>query len=149
AGARDTGADAMSTTTDTYALVTGGAGFVGSNLADRLLRDGHRVAILDDLSRPRVAQHLRWLQGRHGDRLAVHVGDVRDPELVSELVAGADQVFHFAAQVAVTTSIVSPADDFAVNAAGTLNVLEALRRRSDPPPMVYTSTNKVYGALDD
>lgn len=140
----------MSTTTETgYALLTGGAGFVGSNLADRLLRDGHRVVVLDDLSRQHVERNVRWLRERHGDRVTLHVGDVRDPELVIALVHGADQIFHFAAQVAVTTSIDEPMADFGVNAAGTINLLEAVRLRRDPPPLVFTSTNKVYGALSD
>jgi CDP-paratose 2-epimerase len=133
----------------TYALITGGAGFVGSNLAHRLLSQGRRVRLLDDLSRPGVEHNARWLQEAFGDRVQLVVGDVRDARLVREAVSEADQVFHLAAQVAVTTSLVDPLADFEVNARGTLNVLEALRERRDPPPLVYTSTNKVYGALPD
>ncbi|HEU4629210.1 MAG TPA: NAD-dependent epimerase/dehydratase family protein [Gemmatimonadaceae bacterium] len=130
-------------------LITGGAGFVGANLADALLRDGRRVVILDNLSRAGVEQNLAWLRAEHGDRLDVMVEDVRDARAVQAAVARADTVFHFAAQVAVTTSLDDPVDDFAVNARGTLNVLEAARHRRTPPAVVFTSTNKVYGALDD
>jgi CDP-paratose 2-epimerase len=131
-----------------YALITGGAGFVGTNLADRLLREGKRVLIYDNLSRPGVEKNLRWLCETHGERVQVEIADVRDPYLLREAARGADAVFHFAAQVAVTTSLKMPRHDFDVNALGTLNLLEALRDRQEPPPLVFTSTNKVYGALD-
>lgn len=131
-----------------YALVIGGAGFIGSNLADRLLRDGRRVVLLDALRRPGVEQNARWLETRHAGRVSLVVGDVRDSELVLRLVSRADQVYHLAAQVAVTTSLADPVEDFEVNARGTVMVLEALRALADPPPLVFTSTNKVYGALE-
>ncbi len=130
-------------------LITGGAGFVGSNLAHRLLGSGRRVRILDNLSRPGVEQNLQWLRKAHGAQLEVVVADIRDAHAVREAVAGAGQVFHFAAQVAVTTSLENPQEDFAVNALGTLNVLEAVRARPSPPPVLLTSTNKVYGGLMD
>jgi CDP-paratose 2-epimerase len=130
-------------------LITGGAGFVGTNLAVRLLRDGRKVLILDSLARPGVEENLRWLRDTFGSRLSVEIGDVRDAALVRSAVARADAVFHFAAQVAVTTSLTDPVEDFEVNARGTLNVLEAIRARTIPPPLVFTSTNKVYGALED
>ena len=130
-------------------LITGGAGFVGTNLAARLLRDGREVLILDSLARPGVEENLRWLRDTFGARVAVEIGDVRDAALVRAAVARADAVFHFAAQVAVTTSLTDPVEDFEVNARGTLNVLEAIRARTIPPPLVFTSTNQVYGALDD
>jgi len=135
----------MSTST----LITGGAGFLGTNLADRLLRAGERVTILDDLSRPGVTANLHWLQAVHGDRLRVEVGDVRDAGLVRRTLADTGQVFHLAAQVAVTSSVADPLHDFDVNLRGTLTVLEELRRRADPPPLLFTSTNKVYGDLAD
>jgi CDP-paratose 2-epimerase len=131
------------------ALITGGAGFIGSNLAHRLLGSGQRVRILDSLSRPGVEQNLAWLREVHGDRLEVIVADVRDAGAVNRAVAGVGQVFHFAAQVAVTTSLAQPQEDFAINAQGTVNVLEAVRTRPVPPPVVMTSTNKVYGGLED
>ncbi|MHB1122018.1 MAG: NAD-dependent epimerase/dehydratase family protein [Ramlibacter sp.] len=130
-------------------LITGGAGFVGSNLAHRLLGMGQRVRVLDNLSRPGVEQNLQWLRETHGERLEMIVADVRDGAKVRQAMAGITQVFHFAAQVAVTTSLVDPQDDFSVNAQGTLNVLEAVRAQRTPPPLVLTSTNKVYGGLED
>ena len=130
-------------------LVTGGAGFIGTNLADRLARDGGRVRVLDDLSRPGVEASLEWLLANHGDRIDAVIGDVRDREVVDRALEEASAVFHFAAQVAVTTSLSDPRRDFEVNVLGTLNVLETLRRRESPPPLFFTSTNKVYGALDD
>ncbi len=130
-------------------LITGGAGFVGTNLADRLLREGHHVVVLDDLSRPGVRRNLRWLREHHPERLTVAEADVRDPRAVRAALSGVDRVFHFAAQVAVTTSVTDPRHDFAVNLAGTLNLLEEVRRLDDPPALLFTSTNKVYGDLDD
>jgi CDP-paratose 2-epimerase len=137
------------TGSDGYALVTGGAGFIGSNLADRLLRDGHEVLLLDALARPGVEQNVAWLSARHGSRVRLLRGDVRDPDMVRRAVRGATQVFHLAAQVAVTTSLDDPMEDFEINAGGTLQVLEAIRARAQRPTLVYTSTNKVYGSLDD
>jgi CDP-paratose 2-epimerase len=130
-------------------LITGGAGFVGTNLAARLLREGREVLILDSLARSGVQENLRWLRDTYGPAVSVEVGDVRDRALVRSAVARADTVFHFAAQVAVTTSLSDPVDDFEVNARGTLNLLEAIRTRPFPPRLVFTSTNKVYGALSD
>ena len=139
----------MKTTTTDTTLVTGGAGFIGSNLAHRLLAAGRRVRVLDNLSRPGVEQNLQWLRQQHGDLLEFVRADVRDAAAVAKAVAGAQQVFHFAAQVAVTTSLENPQEDFAINALGTLNVLEAARSRPVPPAIVMTSTNKVYGGLED
>lgn len=130
-------------------LITGGAGFIGSNLADRLLSSGERVLLLDNLSRPGVERNLRWLRQRHGDHVEAEIADVRNVEAVRRAVRRASRVYHFAAQVAVTTSLADPVDDFLTNARGTLNVLEAIRGMSDAPPLLYTSTNKVYGGLDD
>jgi CDP-paratose 2-epimerase len=131
------------------ALVTGGAGFIGTNLADRLLSDGERVRIVDDLSRPGVEENLRWLEGRHGARLDVRIADLRDPAVAQAAVAGAASVFHLAAQVAVTTSLDEPVHDFEVNLGATMNLLEAARARPRPPAILFTSTNKVYGDLAD
>jgi CDP-paratose 2-epimerase len=130
-------------------LITGGAGFIGSNLAHRLLEGGERVRVLDNLSRPGVEQNLQWLRETHGERIEPVIADVRDAAQVRSAMAGVTQVFHFAAQVAVTTSLVDPQDDFSVNAQGTLNVLEAVRAQRQPPAVVLTSTNKVYGGLED
>jgi CDP-paratose 2-epimerase len=131
------------------ALITGGAGFVATNMADRLARDGWRVRLFDNLSRPGVERNVQWLTRRYRDRIDLTVGDVRDAAAVREAVTGVERVFHFAAQVAVTTSLTDPILDFDVNARGTLNLLEALRERDDPPSLLFTSTNKVYGHLHD
>ncbi len=130
-------------------LITGGAGFVGSNLAHRLLSAGHRVRLLDNLSRSGVERNLRWLIETHGDLVDIEVPDVRNLSLVKQAVKDASQVFHFAAQVAVTSSLVDPIEDFEINARGTLNLLEAIRNTDNPPPLIFTSTNKVYGNLAD
>jgi CDP-paratose 2-epimerase len=130
-------------------LITGGAGFIGSNLADRLAGEGREVIVLDALSRPGVETNLAWLQARHGKRIRPLIADVRDGAVLDEAVRDADAVFHLAAQVAVTTSLAEPGADFEINLRGTLNVLEAVRRRSAPVPVIFASTNKVYGDLAD
>ena len=130
-------------------LVTGGAGFIGSNLADRLADEGHRVIVYDALSRPGVERNLAWLQARHRDRIEDVHGDIRDAPRVAAAVAGVKAVFHMAAQVAVTTSLADPREDLAVNLLGTVNLLEALRARGGGVPLVFASTNKVYGDLAD
>jgi CDP-paratose 2-epimerase len=130
-------------------LITGGAGFVGSNLAHALLGDGVRVRVLDDLSRAGVEANLAWLRDEHGEEaLETIVGDVADPATVGAAVDGVDAVFHLAAQVAVTASIDDPRRDFATNVLGTLRILEAIRALPSPVPIVFTSTNKVYGELE-
>jgi CDP-paratose 2-epimerase len=130
-------------------LITGGAGFIGSNLAHRLAVRGDHVRIFDDLSRRGVERNVEWLRSNHRRRIEVVVGDVRDGRALARAVRDVDFVFHLAAQVAVTTSLDDPRRDFDVNAAGTLNVLEAIRHRRTPPPLIFTSTNKVYGDLGD
>jgi CDP-paratose 2-epimerase len=137
------------TETDRPILVTGGAGFVGANLADALASDGHDVLVLDSLARPGVERNLEWLCARHPRRVRPLRGDVRDADAVRGAVAGAGAVFHLAAQVAVTTSVEDPVADFEVNARGTLNVLEAARACAVPPAVIFASTNKVYGSLSD
>ncbi len=128
-------------------LVTGGAGFIGCNLVDRLCREGRRVTLLDSLARPGVEANLAWLRSEHGSRIDVVIADLRDRATLEEVAAGAEAVFHFAAQVAVTTSLTDPREDFAVNVGGTLNLLEALRQRNPAAPLIFASTNKVYGDL--
>ena len=134
---------------DRVTLITGGAGFVGANLAHRLLSQGQRVLVLDNLSRPGVERNLEWLEQNHASGLEVMVADIRDAVAVERAMAKAGHVFHFAAQVAVTTSLADPREDFAINALGTLNVLEAARAQRVPPSVLVTSTNKVYGGLED
>ena len=128
-------------------LITGGAGFIGANLADRVAEAGHHVIIYDSLARDHVEENLEWLAKRHGSRVVVEVADIRDFYALRETVRHASKVYHLAAQVAVTTSIDDPMHDFDVNARGTLNLLEALRACAEPPPLGFTSTNKVYGRL--
>ncbi len=130
-------------------VVIGGAGFVGSNLADNLLQDGCDVTVFDALARRGAEQNLGWLRGQHDGRLQFIRGDVRNFEAVRSAVADADVIYHLAAQVAVTTSVEDPRSDFEVNALGTLHVLEAARHSGRRPIIVFTSTNKVYGGLDD
>lgn len=130
-------------------LITGGAGFIGTNVAERLLSNGRSVVVLDNLSRGGVDQNLQWLQQRYGRRLHVIVGDVRNRADLQRALRGVSHVFHFAAQVAVTTGLLDPRSDFEINALGTLNVLEEMRALERPPSIIYTSTNKVYGGLDD
>lgn len=130
-------------------LITGGAGFVGVNLADRLARDGTAVVIFDNLTRPGTESNLRWLQNRHGNRVRFVLGDIRDRGALAGAMHGVERVYHLAAQVAVTTSMDSPIQDHDINTGGTLNLLEFLRGFRDPPPLIFTSTNKVYGGLED
>src|SRR3712207_5248382 len=129
------------------ALITGGAGFIGSNLAHYLTSRGHQVRVLDSLARPGSERNLVWLRETLGNALEVVDADVRDGAAVARAAEGADAIFHFAAQVAVTSSVVDPIHDFDVNARGTLNVLEAARRTGSA--VFFTSTNKVYGGMED
>jgi len=130
------------------ALVTGGVGFIGTNLSDRLLSDGHEIILFDNLSRAGVRHNLDWLKAKHGQQLRFVQGDVRDFDAVLTAIQNVDVVFHLAAQVAVTTSVSYPREDFLINAQGTLNVLEAARCQQPMPVVLYTSTNKVYGGLE-
>jgi CDP-paratose 2-epimerase len=130
-------------------VITGGAGFIGTNLAHRLLGRGEAVTILDNLSRPGVDANLSWLRDTHGALLRAEIADIRDADAVRRAVATSRRVVHLAAQVAVTTSVEDPVLDFQVNALGTLNVLDALREMEQPAPLLFTSTNKVYGCLED
>jgi CDP-paratose 2-epimerase len=131
-------------------LIFGGAGFIGSNLAHSLLsHTDAKVHIFDNLSRAGVHHNLEWLRKTAGNagRLQVTVGDVRDARQVEKAVAHASEIYHFAAQVAVTTSVADPRLDFETNLAGTFNVLDAARRSGNRPFILFTSTNKVYGEL--
>ncbi len=131
------------------AAVTGGAGFIGANLADALLSGGEEVLILDNLSRAGVEDNLSWLVEQHGARVHFVPADLRQESGLAEVVADASSVFHLAAQTAVTTSLARPVDDFEVNARGTVNLLEAVRATGRAVPVVFAGTNKVYGALAD
>jgi CDP-paratose 2-epimerase len=131
------------------AVVTGGAGFIGANLADALLEGGEEVVLLDNLSRPGVEDNLAWLIDRHGARVHFVPADLRQESGLAEAVTDAASVFHLAAQTAVTTSLERPGEDFDVNAKGTLNLLEAVRRTGRAVPVIFAGTNKVYGSLED
>jgi len=131
-------------------LIFGGAGFIGSNWAhDLLINSDARIHIVDNLSRPGVSSNLAWLkrEAAGGTRLKISIGDVRDTALVKSVVQSATEIYHFAAQVAVTTSLRDPRLDFDVNVGGTLNILEAVRASGRRPFLLFTSTNKVYGQL--
>ncbi len=131
-------------------LITGGAGFIGSNLAERLLsQPGTHVRIFDNLSRPGVSHNLDWLHSLPGrGRMEFVQGDVRNVSAINDAVRDRSEIYHLAAQVAVTTSVADPRSDFEVNAMGTFNVLEAARRTGRRPFLLFTSTNKVYGSLE-
>jgi CDP-paratose 2-epimerase len=141
--------DLLKKKTGPYTLITGGAGFIGVNLADKILSQGKNVLVFDNLSREGVENNLNWLKNKYPETLQVMIADVRNRAALKEAVEGAEQVFHFAAQVAVTSSLTDPLHDFDINALGTLNLLEAIRNSKHKPPLVFTSTNKVYGELDD
>jgi CDP-paratose 2-epimerase len=131
-------------------LVTGGAGFIGANYVSRLLQRGEKVTIFDNLSRDGSKTNLDWLYMTYGkDAFELIVGDVRDAELVCQTARGADVIVHLAAQVAVTSSVTHPRQDFEINAQGTFNVLEAARLSGRQPAVLYASTNKVYGGMED
>ena len=131
-------------------LITGGAGFIGSNLAEHLLATTpFRIRILDNLSRWGVVLNIAWLKSLPGaaGRLEVMEEDVRDARALRRAVRDASEIYHFAAQVAVTTAVEDPATDFEINVRGTFNMLEAARLAGHRPFILFTSTNKVYGAL--
>lgn len=128
-------------------LITGGAGFIGSNLAKYLLSEGAVVTIFDNFSRSNVEKNIPWLE-KQGGQLKVVEGDIRDNLAVIEASKNKEFVFHEAAQVAVTDSVEDPQMDFEINAKGTLNVLNAVRLNSPDSVFVYASTNKVYGGLE-
>jgi CDP-paratose 2-epimerase len=130
-------------------LITGGAGFIGCNIADRLARLGHDILIYDALSRPGVETNLAWLKDRSPDRITSIVADIRDEDELARAAQQAKAVFHLAAQVAVTTSLFDPREDFEINLRGTLNLLDALRLQGGTTPVLFASTNKVYGDLSD
>lgn len=131
-------------------LITGGAGFIGSNLVSRLLSRGERVTIYDNFSRGGSQKNLVWLRSLYGvGSFEVIEADIRDAANMRAAAADADVIFHLAAQVAVTTSVVDPREDFEINALGTFNVVEAARLSGRHPAVIYASTNKVYGGMED
>lgn len=132
-------------------LIFGGAGFIGSNWAHSLLTGSDAsVHVFDNLSRPGSEHNLRWLHDEaRGNRFRSTIADVRDRNQVQRAVSSATEIYHFAAQVAVTTSLDDPRTDFEVNAGGTFNILESARSMQTRPFLLFTSTNKVYGHIHD
>ncbi len=131
-------------------FITGGAGFIGSNYVNRLLERGEKVTLYDNLSRAGAPRNLAWLQEKFGEgAFQLITGDVRDADLLTASCREADVIVHLAAQVAVTTSVTQPREDFEINALGTFNVVEAARLSRRNPALLYTSTNKVYGGMED
>jgi len=132
-------------------LITGGCGFIGSNLAHSLCVKGNEVVLFDNLSRKGSEKNMSWLLGTHKNNLQFIRGDIRDINSLEDTVNMHDykSVYHTAAQVAVTTSVVDPRKDFEINALGTFNVLEAIRKSNSDPAVIFTSTNKVYGGMED
>ena len=129
-------------------FITGGCGFLGSNLASHAMKLGMDVILFDNLSRFGSAENLKWLQSI-GKFTFVH-GDIRNKNDVTRLIVKyiPDNIFHLAGQVAMTTSIDNPQMDFEVNVGGTVNVLEAIRLFNPECGVIYSSTNKVYGDLE-
>lgn len=131
-------------------LITGGAGFIGSNAAAYFSQKGNDVIIFDNLSRNGSKKNLLWLKKIGATNLKIVEGDIRfDTKKLASLVSDADLILHLAGQVAVTTSVQNPKEDFDINALGTLNLLEAVRLSGNNPILIYSSTNKVYGGLED
>ncbi|MBN2390781.1 MAG: GDP-mannose 4,6-dehydratase [Anaerolineae bacterium] len=130
-------------------LITGGAGFIGSNYAHRLLARGERVTIFDNLSRRGATFNLDWLREAFGANTFTLVqGDVRNAVLLTASASNVDVIVHLASQVAVTSSVTNPREDFEINVTGTFNVLEAARLVGNHPAILFASTNKVYGGME-
>ncbi len=131
-------------------LIIGGAGFIGSNLADRLLGKGEKVIILDNLARAGAEKNLQWIQSKYKDNLEFVKADItKELDLLAEAVKRSTDIYHLAAQVAVTSSVINPRHDFEVNALGSFNVLEAVRLNNPTAKVLYSSTNKVYGGMEE
>jgi CDP-paratose 2-epimerase len=129
-------------------LITGGAGFIGCNLAAHFARAGHAITIFDNFSRRGSEANLAWLRELFGDKITVVRGDAREAGAIATAARGQEAIFHLAGQVAVTSSVADPRDDFENNALGTFNALEAARSAGTQPVFIYTSTNKVYGGME-
>ena len=130
-------------------LVTGGCGFIGANWVNRLLARGKRVLAFDNLSRRGSEKNAEWLRAQHGTKFELIRADIRDAGALADAARDVDAIYHFAAQVTVTTSVADPRNDFEINALGTFNALEAARASGRNPFFLFASTNKVYGGMDD
>lgn len=129
-------------------LITGGAGFIGINLAEHLARIGCKISILDNFSRKGTRENILWLKQAY-PAIEIIEGDIRSARECEQAVVGKNFIIHLAAQVAVTTSVINPREDFEINALGTFNVLEAMRNKAPEAGLIYASTNKVYGGMEN
>lgn len=130
-------------------LIIGGAGFIGANLTHHLLSKGHKVAVYDNLLRRGSEKNIKWLRMNHEGRYKLLRADIRDYKALQQAVDGVDIIYNVSGQVAVTTSVSAPLEDFEINALGAVNLLEAVRTVNPSAIVVYTSTNKVYGKMYD
>jgi CDP-paratose 2-epimerase len=131
-------------------IITGGAGFIGSNAASRYLRRGDHVIVIDNLAREGAQKNLEWLRSQGSlEFIPLDIRDDRELTKIFREHSDVDRVLHLAAQVAVTTSVAAPREDFEANALGTFNVLEAMRLTGAGAPLIFSSTNKVYGEMSE
>lgn len=132
-------------------LITGGAGFIGVNAAVSFFQQGWKVSILDNLSRTGTDSNLKWLQATCRNEIDFYEVDIRNYEMLSDIIQQTkpDMLLHLAAQVAVTTSYLNPREDFEINALGSFNIMETIRLFSPETFVLYASTNKVYGGMED
>lgn len=128
-----------------HILITGGAGFLGTNIASALAQRHEQIVVLDNLAREHVEQNVAWLTRQYPEFVHLQIGDVRDADVVEAAVSGAKAVIHLAGQVAATASVLDPVTDFEANARGTLNVLEAVRQHAPQAAVLFASTSQVYG----
>lgn len=128
-------------------VITGGAGFIGSNLTAYYAKKGCEVVVIDNLSRLGTERNKEWLE-KEFPQVRFVQEDVRNSEILEKECVAAGLIFHMAAQVAVTTSVTDPRSDFEINALGTFNVLEAIRKVAKDAIVIYASTNKVYGGME-
>lgn len=131
-------------------LITGGAGFIGTHTAKFYLKAGNRVTVFDNFVRKGTRENIQWLEKQYGvGNIEVIEGDIRDFDKLKKSVPGHDVIIHLAGQVAVTTSVVNPREDFEINALGTFNVLESVRLFAPSSILLFASTNKVYGGMEE
>lgn len=129
-------------------LITGGAGFIGTNIAYHFAKQGYSVSIFDNFSRRGTRENAKWLKKQIPNIIFIEA-DIRNFDQLKTAVKDKDIIYHLAAQVAVTTSVSNPREDFEINAVGSFNLLEAIRFSKHKPILVYSSTNKVYGEMED
>src|SRR3989344_1031877 len=128
-------------------LIAGGAGFIGSNLAAHFIKKGYWVTVVDNLSRQGSKANIHWLKQTGSFKLLNR--DIRNADEIKNAVTDQDIILHLAAQVAVTTSVINPREDFEINALGTFNLLDSVRKSGRKPLFIFTSTNKVYGGMEN